>query len=114
HAHGHQAGVLTAVLATSLGRRRPVLVISWHNTPPAGGLAGRLAPVAQRLQARTADLLTGASEDLVHVAEGLGARRAELAAVAAPGTGPWTGDRPTERAAVAAELGIDGQAAWAL
>ena len=56
-------------------------------------------------QARRADLVTGASRDLVARAAALGAR-AELAEVAAPAAGPWPGDRAEARRAVAAELGL--------
>lgn len=83
HAHGHQAGLLS-VLAARTRRRRPAVVVSWHNAVLVGGLKARLLAVAETIQARGADLVTGASEDLVVRAGQLGARAAELAEVAAP------------------------------
>lgn len=81
HAHGHQAG-LVAVLATA-GLRVPV-VVSQHNAVLAGGLRRRLLDLAQRLVARRAALVTGASSDLVAEARRLGARGARLAPVPSP------------------------------
>ncbi|MER7070072.1 glycosyltransferase family 4 protein [Terrabacter sp. NPDC000476] len=92
HAHGHQAAVVAAV-AVARARPRPRLVVSLHNDlAPAGGsrarrvatdLFGRLL----RWSLRRAALVTGASDDLVRLAERLGARKAELAAVPAPRVG---------------------------
>jgi glycosyltransferase involved in cell wall biosynthesis len=82
HAHGHQAG-LRVVLAARTRRRRPPVVVSWHNTVLAGGLKGRVLGIAEAVQARGADLLTGASTDLVERARQVGARNPELAEVAA-------------------------------
>lgn len=82
HAHGHQAAVIAAV-AVLRARPRPRLVVSLHNDlPPSarGGLGAR----AVRWALRRADLVTGASRDLVDLAEALGATRAELATVASP------------------------------
>lgn len=107
HAHGHQAGLLAVVVAATLpGRRRPPVAVSWHNAVLGGGPRRRLLAAAERLQARRADLLTGASADMVERARALGARDPELAEVAAvdvhrPG-GP---DRDHVRAAVLAEFG---------
>src|SRR5690606_20672881 len=112
HAHGHQAGVL-AVLAAATSRRRPRVVISWHNAVLGTGAARRVRALAERLQALRADLVTGASEDLVRRAAQLGAH-AVLAPVAAPDAGTWSGDASAERRAVAQELGLDPEAAWAL
>jgi glycosyltransferase involved in cell wall biosynthesis len=83
HAHGHQAG-LVAVLATAGMRRRPPIVISWHNAVLGGGPGRRGLALAERVQARRASLLTGASQDLVDRARELGVDGAELADVAAP------------------------------
>ena len=81
HAHGHQAG-LVGVVAT-LGLRTPV-VVSQHNAVLARGWRRRLLDLAQRVVARRADLVTGASSDLVAEARRLGARDARLAAVPSP------------------------------
>jgi glycosyltransferase involved in cell wall biosynthesis len=100
HAHGHQAAVVAAV-AVSRARPRPRFVVSLHNSLP-GRVADRpdgrmplgslrahtVVPRAVRSvlgwALRRAALVTGASDDLVALARGLGARRAELATVASP------------------------------
>lgn len=107
HAHGHQAGTVAALLATPpVGPRRP-LVVSWHNAVLAGGVHGALLGLAERWQARRADLLTGASADLVERGRRLGARRAEPAPVASelPARAP-AGDRAAVRAKVRAAFGL--------
>lgn len=81
HAHGHQAGfVATATAATLPASRRPPVVVSWHNAVLRPSPGTRFA---ERAQARRADLVAGASRDLVQRARALGAV-AELAEVAAP------------------------------
>ncbi len=82
HAHGHQAAVVAAV-AVDRARPRPRLVVSLHNDLPPrlrAGPASRLVGWALR----RADLVTGASDDLVALAGALGAPRTELASVASP------------------------------
>jgi glycosyltransferase involved in cell wall biosynthesis len=87
HAHGHQAAVVAAVAVTR-ARPRPRLVVSLHNDlPPVGrSAAARARASAARgvlaWSLRRADLVTGASPDLVELADALGARRSELALVA--------------------------------
>lgn len=88
HAHGHQAGLLT-VLAAATVRHRPPVVVTWHNAVLGAGPKRRLLALAETVQARRADLLTGASSDLVDRARKLGARAPELTVVSAP-----AGDRP--------------------
>ncbi|CAN7417133.1 glycosyltransferase family 4 protein [Terrabacter sp. LjRoot27] len=86
HAHGHQGAVVAAV-AVARARPRPRLVVSLHNDlPPVSRSAAARAggSAARRLLAwslRRADLVTGASADLVSLADALGARRTELALV---------------------------------
>ncbi|HEY2832722.1 MAG TPA: glycosyltransferase family 4 protein [Sporichthyaceae bacterium] len=82
HAHGMQAGAVAA-LGNRTGRRAP-LVVSWHNAPLGTGIRraawfARAVPVA-----RSADVLLGASADLVALARRAGARDARPGAVAAP------------------------------
>jgi len=107
HAHGLRAGTLIACsLAYSLvGRRsRPRSVLSLHNALHSSldssfdsslpgsrhgamtlrGARARLASGVERLVVRSADLVTGASSDLVAVAVALGARAVELAPVPSP------------------------------
>jgi len=82
HAHGHQAAFVAAV-AVARAKPRPELVVSLHNELPQDTtrtVAGRLIGWA----IGRAQLVTGASEDLVALARRLGARRAELAEVASP------------------------------
>jgi glycosyltransferase involved in cell wall biosynthesis len=105
HAHGHQAGLL-AVAATAGLRRRPPVVVSWHNAVLAAGPRARLLGAGEALQARRADLLAGASADLVERAAALGARGALLAPVASTSAGTWPGDRRAAREEVAADLGL--------
>lgn len=86
HAHGHQAALVAAV-AVARARPRPRLVVSLHNDLPPGGrrATSRAARAALRSAVswalRRADLVTGASEDLVSLARSLGARRTEPADV---------------------------------
>jgi len=90
HAHGHQAGLLATLSTLSIpsirGPRRltPKLIVSQHNAVLEG--SGRQGPkrLAQRWVARHADLVTGASSDLVDEALAFGAGRAELAEVPSP------------------------------
>jgi glycosyltransferase involved in cell wall biosynthesis len=100
HAHGHQAAVVAAV-AVARARPRPGYVVSLHNALPAGFAPDPHPPEDRMplgsLRARAAvsgvarnvlrwalgraALVTGASDDLVELARGLGARRSELATV---------------------------------
>ena len=82
HAHGHQAGLLATLL--SLTATRPAVIVSQHNMVLPGSGLGRVKTWAQRWVARRADLLTGASRDLVEQARALGAADARLAAVPSP------------------------------
>lgn len=114
HAHGHQAAVVAAV-AVARARPRPRLVVSLHNDLPpvpstAGGRARRA--VVRRLVGwalRRADLVTGASTDLVELARALGARRAEPALVPSPAVGDLLRSEPlglAERDALLAAAGV--------
>jgi glycosyltransferase involved in cell wall biosynthesis len=83
HAHGHQGGLL-ATLCTAGLPRAPKVVVSLHNAVLAGGGLQVLKRASQRWVAGHADLVTGASSDLVAEARASGARRAELAEVPSP------------------------------
>lgn len=100
HAHGARVGAL-ATLAL-LGHDVP-LVVTLHNASPGGGLAGRVHAVLERVVAGGADLVLGVSADVVDTQRGLGARRAELAVIAAPPPPTVTRDRY----AVRHDLAID-------
>jgi len=90
HAHGHQAGLLATVATWSpprlraRKRRAPRLVVSQHNAVLEGSGRQRAKRVAQLWVARHADLVSGASSDLVDQALAFGAVRAELAEVPSP------------------------------
>jgi glycosyltransferase involved in cell wall biosynthesis len=114
HAHGHQAGLLAAVVAG--GTRTPV-VVSQHNAVLATGrLRSRLSTTVQRFVARRAALVTGASSDLVDEARRHGARQPRLAPVPSPRVPGLLAQPPLDddqRRALAADLlrdnGIDVQ-----
>ena len=105
HAHGHQ-GALLATLSTMsialtrdrdrLKLSRPKLVVSQHNAVLKGSGRQRLKRLAQRWVARRADLVTGASSDLVKEALLLGAGRAELAQVPSPRVPELLEQRPAD------------------
>lgn len=102
HAHGLRAGAL-AVLAR--GRHRdPRLVVTTHNAPPEGRLAGALYGGMERLVARRADLVLGVSPDLLDRAGRAGAERAALAVV--PAVAGSRVDHDRARAALDAELDL--------
>jgi glycosyltransferase involved in cell wall biosynthesis len=97
HAHGLRAGALT-VLALSLAprARRPGVLVTVHNAPPAGGgAAGLVYWLLERLIARGADLVLCVSPDLERRMRAAGARRVERAVIALP-------DAPPDPAAAAA------------
>ena len=82
HAHGHQAGLLTVLAAATL-KSRPPVIVTWHNAVLGAGVKRRVLGVGEKLQAQRADLLTGASSDLVERARELGATDPELTIVSA-------------------------------
>jgi glycosyltransferase involved in cell wall biosynthesis len=96
HAHGYRAGMAALRDRSQL---RP-LVVTWHNAVIAPGPRGLVMRLGQRLVARGADLTLGASSDLVDLAKSLGARRAELAPVAAPALSAATASPEEVRAAL--------------
>jgi len=82
HAHGHQAGLLTVLAAATL-KNPPPVIVTWHNAVLGAGPKRRALAVAEKIQAQRADLVTGASSDLVARARELGARDPELTIVSA-------------------------------
>ena len=114
HAQGHQAGLVALAMTAGSARGAPPVVISWHNAILGSGVLRRVRMLFERVQVRRADLVTGASQDLVDRAKSLGARRAELAEVAAPTAGRASLDRVSARAQLADELGIDPDGDWLL
>lgn len=106
HAHGFRASLVT-LAALSVMRRRPGFVSSWHNTLMGQGVRGRIEKTVATAIARGADLVLGASEDLVDLAKDLGAGSARFAAAASPPQGPAE-DVNTSllRSSLTQELGI--------
>lgn len=102
HAHGFKAGGLA--LPVARWSRTP-LVVTWHNAVLGTGLSRRAARLLQLVVARGATLTLGASSDLVAQARALGARRAELAPVAAPALAAPTRSRAAHRRALGVEPG---------
>jgi glycosyltransferase involved in cell wall biosynthesis len=94
HAHGLRAGALT-VLALLLvhGARRPGVVVTVHNAPPAGGAARLVYRLLELLVARSADLVLCVSADLEQRMRNAGAHRVGRAVVAAAeAAAPLAGD----------------------
>lgn len=113
HAHGLRAGLVAAMARRSStarsapwpGRGRPdrrPLVVTLHNAVLARGLRGGASRLVERVVARSADVVLGASGDLVSRAIAMGAADARLGPVAAPVLPP----PGRSRAAVRAELGV--------
>jgi glycosyltransferase involved in cell wall biosynthesis len=100
HAHGVRAGALTGI---ALARRGTPSVVTLHNAMLASGVRSRLLTGLERLAVLRADVVLGASADLVERARTLGARDARFGPVPAPPLPAPTRDR----ARVRAELGAD-------
>lgn len=97
HAHGLRAGAFAALALTLRGgirgvvprgqrggRRRPALVVTVHNAPPAQARLAAIYGVLERLVARRADVALCVSPDLSDQMRKLGARDVRRAVVAAP------------------------------
>ncbi|MFJ1796018.1 glycosyltransferase family 4 protein [Kitasatospora griseola] len=105
HAHGLRAGLLADLALRTAGRFpgiRPEtpLVVTSHHALLATGLDRRLQRLMERRVVRAADLVLGASSDLVARARELGATDARLGPVAAPPMPPAVLDRAAARAAL--------------
>lgn len=83
HAHGLRAALLSD-LALRTARAETPLVVTSHHANLATGVERRLLRLMERRVARAADLVLGASSDLVARARDLGAVDARLGPVAAP------------------------------
>ncbi|GAA4995580.1 glycosyltransferase family 4 protein [Yinghuangia aomiensis] len=100
HAHGLRAGLVTG---SALGRRRPgriPVVLTLHNAVLATGPRAGFAHLMEGRAVRIADVVLGASGDLVDRARRLGAADARLGPVGAP----LLPAPRRDRAAVRAEL----------
>lgn len=99
HAHGLRAGLVASFLRAGRSRvPRPPLVVTLHNAVLSRGFRGGASRVVERIVARTADVVLGASADLVARAEAVGATDARLAPVAAPELPPPGRTREAVRA----------------
>jgi glycosyltransferase involved in cell wall biosynthesis len=87
HAHGLRAGALTAIalafVRPDVYHPRPVLVVTVHNAPTAGGVTGAIYHVLELIVARTADSVLYVSPDLEERMQAAGARRIGRALVPA-------------------------------
>jgi glycosyltransferase involved in cell wall biosynthesis len=87
HAHGLRAGALTAIalafVRPNVYQPRPVLVVTVHNAPAAGGITGAVYRVLELIVARTADSVLCVSGDLEERMRAAGARRVGRALVPA-------------------------------
>ena len=97
HAHGYKAGGLCWPVVRLTGAP---LVVSWHNAVLGQHRGAALARLLQRAVARGADLTLCASSDLLAEARRLGARQAQLLAVAAPTPPAATVSRSVLRASL--------------
>jgi glycosyltransferase involved in cell wall biosynthesis len=92
HAHGLRAGALTAIaLAFIPSGRRPPLVVTVHNAPPAADATGAIYRVLERVVARGAATVLCVSADLEERMRRAGARDVGRALVPSPGAGLGAG-----------------------
>ena len=85
HAHGLRAGALTAIaLAFIPPGRRPPLVVTVHNAPPAAGATGAIYRGLERVVARGAAMVLCVSADLEERMRRAGARDVGRALVPSP------------------------------
>jgi len=92
HAHGLRGGALAAIaLALILPGRRPPLVVTVHNAPPAAGLTGAVYRVLEQIVARGAATVLCVSGDLEERMRRAGARDVGRALVPSAVTPPGAG-----------------------
>jgi glycosyltransferase involved in cell wall biosynthesis len=84
HAHGLRAGAFAALALTRPAGRRPALLVTVHNAPPAGPVAAAVYRLLELVVARRATAIRCASADLTARMRSLGARDTGQAVVAAP------------------------------
>ena len=101
HAHGMRAGALAALALRFTPRthspygRRPGLVVTVHNAPPAGLRAAAIYGLLERIVVRQADVVLCVSSDLSARMLRIGAREVSRAIVTAPPT-RCAGRRPAD------------------
>ena len=96
HAHGLRPSIAASA---ARGSTQP-LVVTWHNAVLGSPLHRRVLARGEQSVARRADLVLGASQDLVDRAQELGARDARLTMLPAPAMSPATCSREDARAAL--------------
>ncbi|MGC2941069.1 MULTISPECIES: glycosyltransferase family 4 protein [unclassified Brevibacterium] len=107
HAHGFRAGLITLLTLRTV-RARPEFVLSLHNQASGQGLRGKVEARVETMLARGADLVLGASSDLVDRARELGAHDARFLPAAAPHVEQIPAEAAAAtRAELAAEYGFD-------
>src|SRR5690606_31153613 len=84
HAHGLRAGLVSSLARRGRAGVAAPLVVTLHNAVIARGLRGGVSRVAERVVARSANVVLGASADLVATALAAGAVDARLGPVVAP------------------------------
>lgn len=106
HSHGIKAAALTNLALAGLPHSaRPRHVVTLHNAVLARGFRKRISGLIELAAARPADVVLGASADLVDRARELGARQAALCPVPAPPLPPTANpDRDAARAATRGEF----------
>ena len=110
HAHGFRAGLITLLTLRTL-KTRTKFVLSLHNQASGRGLRGRVETRVETMLARGADLVLGASTDLVDRARELGAPTARFLPAAAPEVTPISAEAAAAtRAALAEEFDFDPRA----
>ncbi|WP_210602502.1 glycosyltransferase family 4 protein [Brevibacterium oceani] len=107
HAHGFRAGLITLLTVRTL-RTRPRFVLSLHNQASGQGMRGKVETQVETMLARGADLVLGASTDLVDRARQLGAHDARFLPAAAPQVEQIPAEAAAAtRATLAADFGFD-------
>lgn len=96
----HAHGLRPSIAAGGARRSGQPLVVTWHNAVLGSALHRAVLARGERAVARRADLVLGASQDLVDRAQQLGATRARLTMLPAPAMSPVTASREAMRAAL--------------
>ena len=84
HAHGLKAAAAVNTALTGVRRERPRRVVTLHNAVLADGIRARMMRCIELLAVRPADVVLGASADLVYRAKSLGAGESAFVPVPAP------------------------------
>lgn len=96
----HAHGLRPSIAATSARYPSQPLVVTWHNAVLGSQLHRRVLTRGEQSVARRADLILGASQDLVDRADQLGSRTTRLTMLPAPALAPVTTARPEMRTAL--------------